>query len=109
MPEVLIILEPAATDTQRAAVAQAAPAAQTISNRVFTSVSGDVARLRSMPGVAAILTGGASAQSLPQLNDHELLFAQAWLSRAGQTKQRPGDGLNWDTPPMVPPDPPRKP
>ena len=47
------------------------------------------------------------ARNLPQLNDAESLFAQAWLSRQGQVKQRRGDGLDWDTPPMLPPDPKR--
>ena len=108
MPEVLIILATSVTAAQRDAVARVAPAAQTISDRVFTSTGADAAQLRTMPGVAAVLTAGAPAQSLPQLSDSEMLFAQAWLSRAGQTKQRPGDGLNWDTPPMIPPDPPRK-
>jgi hypothetical protein len=109
MPEVLVILAASATDAQRAAVMSAAPAAQTASPRVFTSAAGNAAQLRSMPGIAAVLTGGEPAQSLPPLSDSEALFAQAWLSRAGQTKQRPGDGLNWGTPPMLPPDPPRKP
>jgi hypothetical protein len=108
MPEVLVILRSSATDSQRAAVARTAPAAQTISDRVFTSVAGDaaIAQLRATPGIAAVLTGGESVQSLPQLSDIEMLFAQAWLSRVGQTKQRTGDGLKWDTPPMLPPDPP---
>ncbi|HEX2828920.1 MAG TPA: hypothetical protein VHP37_21400 [Burkholderiales bacterium] len=109
MPEVLVILATSATDAQRAAVISAAPAAQTISQRVFTSAGGNAAQLRSMAGIAAVLTGGEPVESLPTLSDTEALFAHAWLSRAGQTKQRPGDGLSWDTPPMVPPDPPRKP
>ena len=108
MPEVLIILAESASAAQRDAVAHVAPPAQTISGRVFTSSSGDVAKLRSMPGVAAVLSADAPAQSLPPLSDSETLFAQAWLSRAGQPKQRPGDGLKWDAPGMIPPDPPRE-
>lgn len=107
MREVLIVLAPSATESQRQAVTRAAPVAQTISDRVFTSTTADAAALRSMSGVAAVLTGGESAQALPPLDDTETLFVQAWLTRAGQAKQRPGEGLNWDAPGMAPPDRPR--
>ena len=108
MSEVLVVLGAAATEPQRQAVMRAAPAAQMISPRVFTSATADAARVRSMPGVGAVLTGGEAVESLPALDDNETLFAQAWLSRAGKTKQRIGEGLDWDTPPMIPPDPPRQ-
>ena len=108
MSEVLVVIGPAATEPQRQAVMRAAPAVQIISPRVFTSVTADAARLRSMPGVGVVLTGGEAVASLPQLDESEALFAQAWLSRTGKSKQRPGEGLDWDTPPMIPPDPPRK-
>ena len=109
MPEVLVILESSVTDAARAAVTRAAPPTQSISNRVFTAVVDDSAlpRLRSMPGVARVISNTGEAPDLPQLNDAESLFARAWLSRQGQAKQRRGDGLDWDTPPMQPPDPKR--
>ena len=106
MSEVLVVLGSSASESERKAVMRAAPAAQMVSDRVFTSVTTEaaVAGLRSMSGIAAVLTGGEDAGSLPQLGESEMLFAQAWLSRSGQRKQRPGEGLDWDTPPMLPPD-----
>jgi hypothetical protein len=109
MAEVLVILEPSINEAAREAVTRAAVPTQSISNRVFTAIVDDTAlpRLRSMPGVANVLSSAQHAQNLPQLNDAESLFAQAWLSRQGQAKQRRGEGLDWDTPPMLPPDPKR--
>ena len=78
-------------------------------NRVFLAAASDtaLANLRSMAGIASVLTGAEPAQSLPQLDDAESLFVQAWLSSRRQGKQRRGEGLDWDTPPMLPPDPTR--
>lgn len=108
MPEVLVILEPSISEAARQAVTRAAAPAQSISNRVFTATADTSAltRLRSMPGVARVI-GPGDQYDLPPLDDAESLFVQAWLSRQGQVKQRLGDGLNWDTPPMQPPDPKR--
>ena len=109
MPEVLVILEASVTEAHRQAVTRAAPPTQSISNRVFTTDANDSAlpRLRSMPGVSSIIGGAGQAPNLPQLTDAESLFVEAWLSRRGQVKQRRGEGLDWDTPPMSPPDPKR--
>jgi hypothetical protein len=109
MSEVLVILEPSITDSDRQAVRRAAPPTQSISNRVFTANATESAlpRLRSMPGVSNIIGGAEQGRNLPQLDDAESLFVEAWLSRRGQVKQRRGDGLDWDTPPMLPPDPKR--
>lgn len=108
MPEVLIVMDRAPATTDREAVLRVARVTQSISNRVFEAeVGGDaLAKLQSMSGVARVFTGAEPAQSLPQLDDAESLFVQAWLSRQGQVKQRRGEGLDWDTPPMLPPDPP---
>lgn len=109
MSEVLLILQPSITKANREAVLRAAPATQSISNRVFLAAASDaaLANLRSMAGIARVLTGAEPTQSLPQLDDAESLFVQAWLSTRGQVKQRRGEGLDWDTPPMLPPDPKR--
>jgi len=110
MSEVLIVLEPSVAKADREAVIRVAPVTQSISNRVFQAdVNDDVlANLRSMAGIARVVTGAGAepTRNLPQLDDAESLFVQAWLSRRGQVKQRRGDGLDWDTPPMLPPDPP---
>jgi len=109
MPEILVILQSSMTKADREAVVRAAPATQSISNRVFLAAASNaaLASLRSMAGIARVLTGAEPAQSLPQLDEAEALFVQAWLSSRGQVKQRRGEGLDWDTPPMLPPDPKR--
>jgi hypothetical protein len=106
MQEILIILEKGIAKPQREAVTRAAPPAQSVSERVFIARAGEGSadRIRAMPGVAMVLTGADADAALPGMSDAESLFAQAWLSRAGQVKQRPGEGLDWDTPPMQPPD-----
>lgn len=111
MSEVLIVLDDSITDTDREAVLRVAPVTQSISERVFLASVEDaaLANLRSMAGIAKVVAGAEPARSLPQLEDGESLFVQAWLSKRGQVKQRRGEGLDWDTPPMLPPDPPRDP
>lgn len=108
MPEVLIVLDPSITKADREAAFRVAPVTQSISNRVFLAAVNDaaLAHLRSMAGIARVVTGAEPTQGLPQLDYEESLFVQAWLSRHGQVKQRRGEGLDWDTPPMLPPDPP---
>jgi hypothetical protein len=109
MSEVMVILQSPITNADHEAVMRAAPATQSISSRVFLANVSDaaLARLRSMAGIARVLTATEPAQNLPQLDDAETLFVQAWLSTRGQVKQRRGEGQDWDTPPMLPPDPKR--
>jgi hypothetical protein len=109
MAEALVILEAAIPRTARDAVIRTAAATQSVSDRVYITAASDaaLARLQSMPGVARVLTRAEQMQHLPPLNDAETLFVEAWMSTRGQTKQRRGEGLDWDTPPMIPPDPKR--
>ena len=106
MPEVLIVMDRAAAPAEREAVLSAGRVKQSISNRVFEAeVSDDaLAKLQSMAGVAKVVTGREAG--LPPLDDAESLFVQAWISRRGQVKERFGEGLDWDAPGMIPPDPP---
>jgi hypothetical protein len=105
--EILVILSPHVTAADREGVVRLAPPTQSISERVFIAQAGDVvaAQLRALPGVHQVFTGGEGAGTLPPLSDSEALFAQAWMSSKAQKKQRLGEGLDWDTPPMTPPDP----
>lgn len=109
MAEVLIILLLSITPADREAILGVATPTQVISDRVFLATPNPTAlpQLQAMSGSAIVLTGEEPAPSLPSLDDAELLFVQAWLSKHGQVKQRLGEGLDWDTPPMIPPDPPR--
>jgi hypothetical protein len=109
MKEVLVVLHPSISRPEREAVARVAPPKGSISDDVFIAdYAGDrLQELRAMRGVAHVLTGGETADGLPQMTDAETLFVQAWLSARGAVKSRRGEGLDWDTPPMVPPDRPR--
>jgi hypothetical protein len=109
MPEVLIILEDSIATAEREAIIRNASPTQSISDRVYLAVPSEIAidALRSTAGVATVLTGSEPVQCLPSLDEAESLFVQAWVSARGQVKQRRGEGVNWDTPPMLPPDPKR--
>ena len=109
MPEALIILQSSLSADQRAAIARVAPVKQSISDRVFVAeVAGTgLDDLRATPGIDRVVTGGESVDTLPAMTDTERLFARAWLSSRGEVKSRRGDGLDWDAPGMVPPDPKR--
>lgn len=107
MPEILLILETSITNAGREAILRVVSPTQSISNRVFLASLSESAvdQIRTMAGVSRVLTGGEVGQNLPHLTDAESIFVEAWLSSRGQVKQRLGDGLDWDTPPMIPPDP----
>ena len=107
MSDFLVVLDSSITKADREAVRRIAPVTQSISSRVFLSAGSDAAAaaVRSMTGVSFVLTGAEPAPPLPPLDDAETLFVHAWLSARGQVKQRRGDGMDWDTPPMLPPDP----
>jgi hypothetical protein len=109
MREALVILQSHLSVDERAAIARAAPARQAISERVFVAEVGDrgLDDLRARPGIARVVTGGEAVETLPEMTDSESLFVRAWLSSRGEKKSRRGEGLNWDTPPMKPPDPER--
>lgn len=109
MPEALIILQSSLSADQRAAIARVAPVRQSISDRVFVAeVAGTgLDDLRATTGIARVVTGGEPVDTLPAMTDAERLFAGAWLSSRGAVKSRRGDGLDWDAPGMVPPDPKR--
>ncbi len=80
------------------------------SPRVFVveGGQGELVKLRSISGVLAATAGDLPPKVLESLDDGEALFVAAWLSRIkeGSSKQRRGDGLSWDAPGFVPPDPP---
>jgi hypothetical protein len=109
MGEALIVLKSALSADERAAITRAAPVKQAISDRVFVAEVADqgLDDFRARAGVARVVTGGEPIETLPEMTDAERLFVRAWLSSRGEVKSRRGEGLDWDTPPMVPPDPKR--
>jgi hypothetical protein len=109
MPEALIILQPPVSADQRAAIARVATVKQSISDRVFiVEIAGKgLEDLRATAGVARVMTGGEPDEALPEMTDVEDLFVRGWLLSRREVKSRRGEGLDWDTPGMVPPDPKR--
>lgn len=75
---------------------------------VVEGAQNELAGLRAVPGVLAATAGELPPAVLEGLDESEALFVAAWLSRTkgGTSKQRPGEGLAWDAPGFVPPDPP---
>lgn len=64
------------------------------------------ASLLDIPGVI-VVAGPTDEVSIPGANTNEALFVEAWVRRVRQSAPdaRPHDGLAWDSPGMVPPDP----
>src|SRR4051812_1438335 len=104
MSEVLVILAPTASLEDRNVIAKLAPPAHSISDRVWLAQTTALPQLRATRGIGAVFTADDPATALPALNDSETLFAQGWLSGRAQKKRRIGEGLDWDSPPMTPPD-----
>lgn len=65
-------------------------------------------RLRELPGVRSVFRPEDDMGEIGDLSEHERLFVDGWRLR-GQPKERPGDGLPWDAPGYLPPDPPPDP
>jgi hypothetical protein len=105
MDEFLVILAEHATPEQRRAITGMLELLQSISERVFIARGGEAAHgsLAVQRGVELVLRPGQTSAKLPKLSDSEDLFARGWLARQGMKKQRIGEGLDWDTPPMTPP------
>ena len=85
---------------------------QRVSPRVVIVESHDDAateELRTMNGVDAVLEPGEypPAEVRKTLTDTETLFVDAHVQRFRQ-KERPGEGLAWDSEGFLPPDPPPK-
>ena len=106
MAEALIILQSSVSADERAAIARVAPVRQSISDRVFVGEIADTRLddLRATAGIDRVMTGGEPEDTLPQMTDAEDLFVRGWLLSRRAVKSRPGEGLDWDTPPMRPPD-----
>lgn len=67
---------------------------------------GEAEALRRLPGTLEVISG--PEEPLPaSLSESEELFVRGWQQRQrGGKRERPGEGLSWDAPGFLPPDPP---
>lgn len=98
-PEVLVIMDEAATTDLRSRVT----VTQTFPPRIYVVEAAAAVshQLRQAPGVIGVLEQTATLPQLP-LTEGERLFVLAWLSQS-KTKTRQGEGLAWDDPHFQPP------
>ena len=76
--------------------------------RPIVIVSGaDPAVLRRFEGVREVVTDDLSAAARHDLEPEARTFVDAWRRRSAPRDRR-GDGLAWDAPGFLPPDPPRE-
>jgi hypothetical protein len=104
--EFLVILEPRLADKTLAQLRAIANVTQVLAPRLAL-VRADpetMARAAQIGGVLDV--SDDTLPELPQdLSPSERLFVSAWEARR-QPKTRPGEGLSWDAPGFLPPDPP---
>lgn len=104
--ELLVLV---ADEQSLADVQQRYTVAQVASPRlvVVAAKPDEAAALRAHQGVRAVTDGPLADDVVADLDEGERLFAAAWSQRqAEDTKHRPGEGLPWDAPGWLPPDPP---
>ncbi len=106
--EWLIVLRES-TEEVRAQLKAYGRVTQTVSPRVL--VLGDLADrcapdLAATEGVAAVTDGALPPEVFDQLDEKEALWAAAWAQRK-RSKNRLGEGLDWDAEGFEPPGPPQ--
>jgi hypothetical protein len=84
---------------------------QIVSDRVFTLQLAPTASLADLHAEPDVRWAGTSPPPdvLEDLDADEHLFVEGWLVRQAGKPARPGEGLDWDTPGRLPPDPPGPP
>jgi len=108
-PEVLVVLEPATAPDSLAALRRQYQVTSVLPPRLVVLTAGaDTEALGRLRGVEAILAP-ASDDEPASLTESERLFVSAWRARQhADTKTRTGEGLAWDAPGFLPPDPPTR-
>lgn len=104
--ELLIILEPRLADEALSQLRSVANVTQVLAPRLAL-VRADpetMARVARIGGVLDVYDD-AFSELPPNLTPSERLFVSAWQARR-QPKTRLGEGLSWDAPGFLPPDPP---
>jgi hypothetical protein len=107
--EVLVILRSGTTADGLARLKNQYQVTSVVPPRIVVLSAGQsVERLNDLPDVEAVLAR-PSDETPSSLNESERLFVSAWRARqyAGG-KTRVGEGLAWDAPGFLPPDPPKR-
>ena len=76
-----------------------------VSDRVFALEVDSPAALARLPAAPAVRWAGTRPPDAvrDELTAAERLFVDGWLLRRAGKPERPGDGLDWDTPGRLPP------
>jgi len=101
--EVLLVFDPGQASAGLALAGNFRMIQQLLPRLAVVQTDADgLARLRGMPGVTAVIEDRVPVNVLRQLTPAERTFAEAWIA-GRQPKQRPGEGLPWDTEGFQPP------
>jgi hypothetical protein len=105
--EALLILDAAAVNDVLPVLRNSATVTQVVPPHLALVSAFDAEALRKLPGVRFVLTDDIPEQAREDLEPAEKLFVDAWEARSQPKRERPGNGLAWDAPGFLPPDPPR--
>jgi hypothetical protein len=107
--EVLVVLGAATAPDSLAALRRQYQVTSVLPPRLVVLPGGvDINALGRLRGVEAILAQ-PSDEAPASLSEPERLFVSAWRARQhADAKTRAGEGLNWDAPGFLPPDPPTR-
>lgn len=105
--EILVVISPAAAGPS--GLLAHGRLVHSISDRVVTMELAPEAGLDDVRSDPAVRWAGHTPPDavLAELDPEERLFVEGWLRRGVDKPERPGEGLDWDTPGRRPPDPPR--
>ena len=105
--EILVVISPAAAGPS--GLLAHGRLVHSISDRVVTIELAPEASLDDVRSDPAVRWAGHTPPDavLAELDPEERLFVEGWLRRGVEKPERPGEGLDWDTPGRLPPDPPR--
>lgn len=104
--ELLVVLEPGLFDRTLAHLRAIGTVTQLLPPRLalVRAAPDTIARVARIEGVLSV--SDDTLAELPQdFTPSERLFVSAWEARR-HPKTRPGEGLSWDAPDFLPPDPP---
>jgi hypothetical protein len=108
--EIIVILDTDNADETRCELESRWTVLQKASPRVLVlaGAPNTIPEVSAVKGVTALIDHELPKSLTSTLTPPEILFISAWLLRQNRaSKQRRGDGLDWDTEGLLPPDPPK--